>query len=81
MDKLLQGAIKFNEEDYIEHKELYESLKKAQNPDTLFVGCADSRVVPSRITGTLPGELFVVRNLGNIIPPFTNNNYYYLSTT
>lgn len=81
MEKLLQGAIKFKEEDFNEHKELYESLKKAQNPDTLFVGCADSRVVPSRITGTLPGELFVVRNVGNIIPPFTDKNDAYLSTT
>lgn len=81
MDKLLQGAIKFKEEDYNEHKELYESLKKVQNPDTLFIGCADSRVVPSRITGTLPGELFVVRNVGNIIPPYTAQNDAYLSTT
>ncbi len=81
MDKLIQGAIKFKEEDYIEHKALYESLKKAQNPDTLFIGCADSRVVPSRITGTLPGELFVVRNIGNIVPPFTIKNDSYLSTT
>lgn len=81
MDKLLQGALKFQEEDFLEHKELYESLKKTQNPDTLFIGCADSRVVPSRITGTLPGELFVVRNVGNIIPPFTNKTDSYLSTT
>ncbi|MCE3047542.1 carbonic anhydrase [Helicobacter kayseriensis] len=81
MNKLLQGAIKFKEEDYNEHKELYESLKRAQNPDTLFIGCADSRVVPSRITGTLPGELFVVRNVGNIIPPYTAKNDAYLATT
>lgn len=81
MDKLLQGAIKFKEEDYNEHKELYESLKRAQNPDTLFIGCADSRVVPSRITSTLPGELFVVRNVGNIIPPYTSQNDAYLATT
>lgn len=80
MDKLLQGAIKFKEEDYNEHKELYESLKKEQKPDTLFIGCADSRVVPSRITNTLPGELFVVRNVGNIIPPYTSQNDTYLST-
>lgn len=81
LDKLLQGAIKFKEEDYNQHKELYESLKKVQNPDTLFIGCADSRVVPSRITGTLPGELFVVRNVGNIIPPYTTRNDAYLATT
>lgn len=81
MDKLLQGAIKFKEEDYNEHRELYESLKKVQNPDTLFIGCSDSRVVPSRITDTMPGELFVIRNVGNIIPPYTMQNDTYLSTT
>lgn len=81
LEKLIQGAIKFKEEDFIEHKDLYESLHKAQNPETLFVGCADSRVVPSKITNTMPGELFVVRNVGNIIPPYTSQNHSYLSTT
>lgn len=81
MDKLFQGAIKFKEEDYIQHKDLYTKLKTAQNPNTLFVGCSDSRVDPSRITGSLPGDLFVIRNVGNIIPPFAPRKNLYPAIT
>lgn len=70
MKELFEGAIKFQEEDFNDHKELYESLKKHQNPHTLFISCVDSRVVPNLITNTLPGDLFVVRNVGNIVPPY-----------
>ncbi|ANV97991.1 carbonic anhydrase [Helicobacter enhydrae] len=76
MEKLIQGAIKFQEEDFLEHQELYESLQRTQNPETLFIGCADSRVVPSKITNTKPGELFVIRNVGNIVPPYAQHNHF-----
>ncbi len=85
MKELFEGAIKFKEEDYLNHKELYENLKKKQDPHTLFVSCVDSRVVPNLITNTLPGDLFVVRNVGNIVPPYKENSSNmrsgYLSTT
>lgn len=84
MKELFKGAIKFQEEDFVAHQELYESLKKAQNPHTLFISCADSRVVPNLITNSDPGDLFVVRNIGNIIPPYTESNGMrqgYLATT
>lgn len=84
MKELFEGAIKFQEEDFVEYQELYESLKKRQNPHTLFISCADSRVVPNIITNSDPGDLFVVRNIGNIIPPYTESNTMrsgYLATT
>lgn len=84
MKELFEGAVKFKEEDYIQHKDLYEHLKKKQNPHTLFITCVDSRVVPNMITNTLPGDLFVVRNLGNVVPPYKEDSSIrsgYLATT
>ncbi len=69
MIKAFQGALEFQENEYEELKELYESLKTKQKPHTLFISCVDSRVVPNLITGTKPGELYVIRNMGNIVPP------------
>ncbi len=63
MKELFEGAIKFQEEDFAAHKDLYESLKQHQDPHTLFITCVDSRVVPNLITNTKPGDLFVVRNV------------------
>lgn len=70
IDTLFKGVIKFKEENFSHYKELFRDLKEGQNPHTLFVGCSDSRVVPNLITNTLPGELFVVRNIANIVPPY-----------
>lgn len=70
MEYLLAGLIKFRSQDFEKHKELFTSLKNNQYPHTLFITCSDSRVVPQLITESLPGELFVVRNIANIIPPY-----------
>ena len=70
MNKLLKGIVRFKKEDFEKHRSLFGSLRRKQTPHTLFIGCADSRVVPALITKTLPGELFIIRNIANIVPPF-----------
>ncbi|ADD67634.1 Carbonate dehydratase [Denitrovibrio acetiphilus DSM 12809] len=81
MDKLFKGAIKFREISFEKRKELYESLHSEQKPHTLFIGCSDSRVVPELITRTLPGELFVVRNIANIVPHYRVAKEYAATTS
>ncbi len=81
IDALFDGAIRFKEENFLSYKELFEHLKKGQNPHTLFIGCSDSRVVPNLITNTLPGELFVVRNIANIVPPYHTSDEYLATTS
>ncbi len=70
MKKLFKGILDFQSEDFEAHRELFNDLKNSQNPHTLFICCSDSRVVPTLITKTTPGELFLVRNVANIVPPF-----------
>ncbi|EOI0430151.1 carbonic anhydrase, partial [Campylobacter jejuni] len=81
MENLISGAIKFMQEDFKEHEELFESLKNKQNPHTLFIGCSDSRVIPNLITNTGPGELFVIRNIANIVPPYRIGEDYLATTS
>ncbi|GBD56435.1 carbonic anhydrase [Gluconobacter wancherniae] len=68
--KLLGGVRKFETDVYPENAELFESLANSQSPSTLFITCADSRISPSLVTQTEPGELFIVRNVGNIVPAY-----------
>jgi carbonic anhydrase len=58
--------------DFIEKEgELLGQLaRQGQKPQVMFIGCSDSRVIPGRLTGARPGDLFVLRNIANIIPPF-----------
>ncbi|NBJ16447.1 MAG: carbonic anhydrase [Dehalobacter sp. 4CP] len=81
MEKLLQGLIQFKETDFQQHRQLFEELGNSQSPHTLFIGCSDSRLVPNLITGTLPGELFVIRNIANIVPPYRNTEEYLATTS
>jgi len=69
MEKLFKGVLKFQKEDFEAQRELFSRLGHEQKPHTLFIGCSDSRVVPTLITRAMPGELFLVRNVGNIVPP------------
>jgi carbonic anhydrase len=67
----LQGARTFSGVVFPEKKEIYErSVREGQAPHTLFITCADSRIEPATITQTEPGEVFVSRNIGNIVPAY-----------
>ncbi|WP_394841007.1 carbonic anhydrase [Pendulispora brunnea] len=69
MQKLIQGIHEFQRSIFRPQRELFEKLATGQNPETLFITCSDSRINPNLITQTQPGELFIIRNAGNIIPP------------
>jgi len=71
MDKIIAGVHRFNLEEYPRCRSFFEQLaSKQQKPIALFITCADSRVNPNLITQTEPGDLFLIRNAGNIVPPF-----------
>src|SRR5215210_3499707 len=69
MEKLVQGIHKFQADIFRSRHELFERLVTGQNPQALFITCSDSRVMPDLITQAEPGDLFVLRNAGNLIPP------------
>ena len=68
MQKLVRGVDKFKREVYVPNKRLYERLAEGQSPSTLFITCSDSRINPNTLTQTEPGEVFILRNAGNIVP-------------
>ena len=71
MQKLVDGLHKFRSEIFSSHQVLFSSLSKGQHPEALFITCSDSRINPNLITQTGPGDLFILRNAGNIVPPYS----------
>lgn len=74
MQKLIHGIHQFQGKSFLPLQGLFEQLAKGQNPETLFITCSDSRIDPSLLTQAKPGDLFILRNAGNIIPPHGAGN-------
>ena len=70
MEKLVKGFLKFHNEVFEDKKALFTKLSNNQSPRALFITCSDSRVDPTLLTQTDPGELFILRNAGNMVPPY-----------
>ncbi|MGE3974199.1 MAG: carbonic anhydrase [Bdellovibrionales bacterium] len=72
MRKLIEGIVEFRRKVQKDYREAFGRLATGQSPDTLFIACSDSRVVPNTFASTNPGDLFVIRNVGNLIPACGN---------
>ena len=72
MPAFAAGAVRFQQEVFPQKRALFERLSKGQTPEALFITCSDSRIETAMLTQTEPGELFICRNAGNIVPPHTS---------
>lgn len=70
MQKLTQGLQHYKTKVFGSQRELFERLTEGQSPEVLFITCSDSRINPNLLTQTEPGELFILRNAGNLVPPY-----------
>jgi carbonic anhydrase len=68
MEKLVRGIHQFQTTEFNAHRELFKSLSQGQRPETLLITCSDSRIAPELLMQAQPGDLFVLRNAGNLIP-------------
>lgn len=71
MDQLIAGYRRFRAGHWLDHREHYEGLSERQTPSVCVISCCDSRVDPVTIFDARPGELFVIRNVANLVPPYS----------
>lgn len=77
MDRLLEGYRRFRAEIWPAERTRYEVLAKGQQPESLIISCSDSRVDPQTVFGARPGELFVIRNVAGLVPPYQPDAGYH----
>ena len=71
LDRLIEGFRGFRQNYYAQNRALFDALaREGQSPKAMIIGCADSRVDPLLIVGAAPGEVFVIRNVANLVPPY-----------
>ncbi len=71
---LLDGYHEFRKEDWEQHRDSWHELAKGQHPKIMVIACSDSRVEPATVFNTVPGEIFVLRNVANLVPPDDQSN-------
>lgn len=72
-EDLLAGYRRFRSGSYLDHAARFKALGEGQNPDVMLIACCDSRAEPAQIFDAAPGELFVMRNVANLVPPFDDD--------
>lgn len=70
MKRVISGIARFQDEVFPQNRELFEGLASGQRPEALFITCSDSRIDPCMLTQTKPGDIFICRNAGNIVPAY-----------
>jgi carbonic anhydrase len=82
LEELIKGNQKFKNINFPKLERKYGNLvENGQHPQILFIGCSDSRVVPDLIVNSKPGDMFILRNMGNFVPPFADDNDYHGSSS
>ena len=82
MKNLVKGSKEFSKYSFKKYQHEFKKLvEEGQSPKALFIGCCDSRVVPTLITNTGPGDLFIVRNIGNFVPPFKPDSEFHATAS
>ncbi|AXH13282.1 carbonic anhydrase [Halarcobacter bivalviorum] len=78
LNELIKGNENFRQNQFLElENDLQELVEHGQKPEVLFIGCSDSRVTPDLMLNSKPGDMFILRNVGNFVPPYKHDEDYH----
>ncbi|RXK13462.1 carbonic anhydrase [Halarcobacter mediterraneus] len=78
LNELIKGNEEFRKSNFLElEEEIKELVEHGQKPEVLFIGCSDSRVTPDLMLNSKPGDMFILRNVGNFVPPYKHDEDYH----